>query len=110
MHDKAITLRLPQELLKRIDQLIPKIGSHGDYQAKTVNRSTVIRLALVRGLDHLEREFEDNSPALSLPPVTTIEADLDFGHFSQAEIARRHQCSRQNVSKMKKRLEREGKL
>lgn len=51
------SLRLPVELLERADALIPvmaswpEVGAHG-----RVSRSTVIRIALLRGLASLEAE------------------------------------------------------
>lgn len=57
MNEKLITLRLPEDLLDRADRLVPTVGAAGDLAAVRVSRSTVIRLALLRGLAALEQEF-----------------------------------------------------
>ena len=56
-NDEAITLRLPSDLLAQVDELVPKIGSAGDFKATRVSRSTVIRLAIFRGIAELLMEF-----------------------------------------------------
>jgi hypothetical protein len=58
MNEKAITLRLPADLLERADELVPIVAAYEDFQAMRVSRSTVLRLALLRGLAALEHEFE----------------------------------------------------
>ena len=57
MNEKTITLRLPADLLEKADALVPIVGAYEDFQAVRVSRSTVIRLALMRGLDALADEF-----------------------------------------------------
>lgn len=60
VHDRAITLRLPDEVLQRADELVPVMGGQGDLAAARVTRSTILRLALFKGLQALEEEyFED---------------------------------------------------
>ena len=59
MNEKLFTLRLPQDLLDQADQLVPVIGAAGDFQAMRVTLSTVVRLALFRGLAALQEEFGD---------------------------------------------------
>lgn len=54
--DAALTIRLPQELLDRAERLIPLLESHGPLAATRVSKAVVIRLALMRGLDELERD------------------------------------------------------
>jgi len=55
--EKPTTLRLPEDLLERADALVPAIASAGEYQAVRISRSTVLRLALLRGLVALEAEY-----------------------------------------------------
>jgi hypothetical protein len=57
LNEKAITLRLPKDLFNRADALVPKIAVHGDLQAVRISRSTVLRLALLKGLETLEKEY-----------------------------------------------------
>jgi len=63
MNEKAITLRLPADLLEQADALVPTIQAHGDFQAVRVTRSTVIRLAMMRGIAALTEEFGEPAPA-----------------------------------------------
>jgi len=57
MSEKPTTLRLPQDLLDQADRLARVIGSTGDFATVRVTRSSVIRLALLRGFDALREEF-----------------------------------------------------
>jgi hypothetical protein len=53
-----LVVRVSPELLKRADRLIPRLGR--DTAVTTignVTRSTVVKLALLRGLDALEAEY-----------------------------------------------------
>ncbi len=53
-----LSVRVSPELLKRADKLIARVGR--DTAVTTigrVTRSTIIKLALVRGLDALEQEY-----------------------------------------------------
>lgn len=64
MNEKLITVRLPEDLLAQADELVPIIGAAGDFAATRVTRSTVIRLALMRGIVALRDEFGvDPAPA-----------------------------------------------
>ena len=49
-----ITVRLPQDLLDRIDDLIDPVGELPEYRALRITRSVVLRLALDSGLGALE--------------------------------------------------------
>jgi Arc/MetJ-type ribon-helix-helix transcriptional regulator len=51
-NDQQIAIRLPAEWLARADKLIPALTTPG----LAVSRSDVLRAALARGLDALERE------------------------------------------------------
>jgi hypothetical protein len=57
MNEKAITLRLPADLLAQADALVDVIADHGEYRVMRVTRSTVLRLALLRGIEALTEEF-----------------------------------------------------
>jgi len=52
--DEQITVRLPQDLLDRIDGLIDPVSELPEYRALRITRSVVLRLALDSGLDALE--------------------------------------------------------
>jgi hypothetical protein len=49
-----ITVRLPQDLLDRIDGLIDPVSELPEYRALRITRSVVLRLALDSGLGALE--------------------------------------------------------
>jgi len=57
--DFLLSIRVPVDLVKRATRLTPKVGR--DPAVTTVGRvtrSTVIKLALRRGLDALEAEYK----------------------------------------------------
>lgn len=65
-NDVQITLRVPADLLDRADALVPAMEGDDEINTLTrVARSTVLRLALLRGLQNLERKYL--KPA-ALPP------------------------------------------
>jgi hypothetical protein len=69
-----ITLRLPQALLDRADQLIDRLSR--DEEAVLlgrVSRSIVLRLALLRGLEQLEGQH-GVAPAASPAPKKAAKA------------------------------------
>ena len=49
-----ITIRVPQDLLDRVDALIDPVSELPEYRALRITRSVVLRLALDGGLDALE--------------------------------------------------------
>jgi hypothetical protein len=54
-----LSVRVSPEMLKRADRLIPKVSR--DPAVTTigrVTRSTVVKLALMRGFDALEQEYK----------------------------------------------------
>jgi Arc/MetJ-type ribon-helix-helix transcriptional regulator len=55
-----IGVRLPQDMLERIDQLIPYLAGLPNFSAlgRQITRSLVVRYALNFGLEVLEREAE----------------------------------------------------
>lgn len=58
MAEKTISIRLSEDLLECADTLIPMLKQHGDLAAVGVTRSTVLRLALLRGMEQLKAESE----------------------------------------------------
>ena len=58
MNDAQITTRLPADLIERMDALLPQLRKDPRYRAfGRITRSTVIRLAMERGLAVLESEI-----------------------------------------------------
>ena len=62
-NDAAINLRLPSDVLERAAALVPRLAADPLLRAAglTPTRSTVLRLAVVRGLDLIEGEFNDKT-------------------------------------------------
>jgi predicted DNA-binding protein len=55
---EQISIRVPVEALKRAEALKKPIGKNASIAALgKVTRSTVLKLALIRGLDALEKEY-----------------------------------------------------
>jgi hypothetical protein len=55
-NDEAVSLRLPAGTMERAEALIAELKKHPALQAARVSRAFVLRLALLRGLEELERE------------------------------------------------------
>ncbi len=55
----TVSARIPAEGVRRIDRLVNKMEKDQSLAALgNVTRSTVVKLALARGLDSLEREYK----------------------------------------------------
>jgi hypothetical protein len=57
LSESPVTLRLPAELLERIDALVPKVAADSDVATMLggVSKSAVIRYALLEGVKVLEK-------------------------------------------------------
>jgi hypothetical protein len=57
--DAPFTMRLHPDVLRRLDDLIPMVAADGDTATILggVNRSSVVRLALVEGVRLLEKRY-----------------------------------------------------
>ena len=58
-NDEAVSLRLPAGTMARAERLIATLKTHPALQAARVSRALVLRLALLRGLEELEREAKE---------------------------------------------------
>lgn len=57
-HDSHVNLRAPRELLKRAEGLLPLVRGDDRFIAwPDSTRSSILRLALQRGIEVLEREY-----------------------------------------------------
>lgn len=57
MGKRPLQLRLPDDIMKRIDALTDILAKDPNFKAMgTMTRSTALRLAILRGLDVLEQE------------------------------------------------------
>lgn len=57
---KSVTqtsLRVPAELIARIDELVDKLAEGRDPMFVSVKRSDLLRMALMRGMDVIEAEL-----------------------------------------------------
>lgn len=62
-NEAQMSLRLPRDVLKRADRLLPKLRNVPEFGAGRQSRAAVLRLALLRGLADLERTHLAESPA-----------------------------------------------
>jgi hypothetical protein len=66
--DDRLNVRVAAHMVKRLDSLVPRIGGLPEFSlVSAVERSDVVRIVLLRGLDALERELsgEGTRPASS---------------------------------------------
>jgi hypothetical protein len=61
--EAQVAIRLPDTLIERADGLISGVGALPEYQLWRISRSAVLRLAIQKGLDVLEREVARASKA-----------------------------------------------
>lgn len=54
---QLVTVRLSPELVERINKLIPRLADTDLAAAGEINQSVLIRLALMRGVAALEKEY-----------------------------------------------------
>lgn len=67
-HEKQLSIRLPAETVDRADALVPVIADLPALAAFRVERASVLRLAIVRGLQALEQEHGVTPPPARKPP------------------------------------------
>ena len=54
-----VTVRIPAELARRLDRLKPRVGKDPTLTTfGRVSRSSIVKLALLRGVDVLEAEYK----------------------------------------------------
>jgi hypothetical protein len=53
----VVGLRLPREIVKEADALLPKLKRAEFRAVGRVSRSLVLRLAIIRGLQELRKEY-----------------------------------------------------
>jgi len=56
INEKQVSLRLPVDMVERAEALAPVLAALPAYRAFRLERATVFRLAVERGLEELERE------------------------------------------------------
>ena len=73
-NEKQLSLRLPVDLVARVDALVPVLSRLPAYRAFRLERSTAFRIALILGLEALEREHTDyNVPLTRTTPAAPAE-------------------------------------
>lgn len=58
---KMLPLRFPQSVEARVKALLGPIGSDKGYEATRVTMSLILRMALLEGLEALERRYKITS-------------------------------------------------
>ncbi len=62
MQEVPTSIRLPASFLERAEALVPKLNKLADYEALgRVTRHKVLRLAVARGLEAIERKLQRRS-------------------------------------------------
>lgn len=59
VNEMQLSVRLPEDLLKRLEKMETKMAKNPELAAFRVSRQSVLRLALMRGLDVLEAEHAE---------------------------------------------------
>ncbi len=54
-----VSLRLPEDVVARADRMCSRVFGIPDLDSGGMSRATVLRIAIVRGLDVLEAEFPE---------------------------------------------------
>jgi hypothetical protein len=57
-HDRQIALRVTQETIDRAEKLAPVMQKKPEWEPFRMTASSVMRVALLKGLDLLEAEFK----------------------------------------------------
>lgn len=58
MSDVLVPFRLPRSVTARLERLIPLLNADPEYAVVTrITRSSALRLALLRGVQHLEEDY-----------------------------------------------------
>ena len=56
-HEEQVSIRLPTDLVQRAEALVTKMAQDTEYQAWRISRTSVLRLALIHGLEGLEQRY-----------------------------------------------------
>jgi hypothetical protein len=67
-NDAALSMRLPNELLERVDALVPVLQRQAEFSVWKISRPQVVRIALSFGLEHLEAKYGEGPPDCKKPP------------------------------------------
>lgn len=70
---KQVAFRLPVELLDRVGAIMAEMLERADFASLRLNRTDVVRLALIHGCSALERELEE-AKGLPSPEAPTARA------------------------------------
>jgi hypothetical protein len=82
-------LRLTQDLLARADALIAVMAADPEVRALSMpTRTAVLRLAIARGLQDLERQYQRPTPAEASAPRPTTTPPSHEGTLSHAYAGR----------------------
>lgn len=79
-NDRQISIRIPADLVGRLDALVSQLESHPEFGAMGVSRNGTIRLALTKGLEVLEAGYGP-------PPEPKARPVLDEGEQHATRMA-----------------------
>lgn len=63
MANPQLTARVSEEFAARIDALVMRLNTREEHRALPLDRTDVVRIALARGVDMMERELGAPAPA-----------------------------------------------
>lgn len=63
-----LSARMPVELVQRLDALVERLGGDPAYLAFKLSRSSLLRLAVQRGIEALEAEHPMTPPGKAAKP------------------------------------------
>lgn len=86
--DVQFSIRLPSNLAEQAESIADALRSHPVMGAANPTRSTVIRLALLRGLDALAAEFPPSMPVPAEPKPKGHAAEPKAPKKSKADRVR----------------------
>lgn len=66
-NEEQVAIRLPKDFLDRATALTTKMADDGELRAWRITRMAVLRVALQRGLEVLEREYEGQPTSKGKP-------------------------------------------
>ena len=74
-NDQLVSLRLPSEMVRRLDAVAVEAERDPENAAWRVSRGAMIRLALIEGLKVLEQRYQVRPPARRVRRVATPRGD-----------------------------------
>lgn len=61
-HDRVISVRLPEKMIRELEELRPLLRQLPEYQASSLSRSALMRVAIAHGLIHMRSLLKNRLP------------------------------------------------